>query len=640
MVPADWLASAPPSPTRSAGSMNALDDEIRDGLAWQEAGNWEAALACYRRILARDPDHGPGLFHAGIAEARSGQLDSSRDLLNRCLVVRPDFAPAAQALGGVLLAQGNHAQAASAFEKALALGAASAAVCYDLGTACVALGQEARAADCFQRAAIAQPDFADAHNSLGFLRLKAGRLDDAVRSFEQAIGVSPSHARAWFNLGTARQLQENHPAAVAAYQRTLALAPNNPPAENNLGLLLRAEGRFAEALAAFRRAGALKPDDATIQVNLAAALQDQNQLADAIAVLEAVLARAPADCKALANLGNIHVALNQPAAGIALYERALAIDPNLPDVRYNIALAHLVLGELERGWAGYDARLETKRHRELHVFDRPRWHAGEPIAGRTVLVYAEQGLGDTIQFVRYVPLLVARGARVIVRVQSALQPLLALQAVAATFIAPADPLPDHDFQCPLLSLPREFATRLDSIPSPVPYLTAPPAKVAAWRKVFAHAGGLKVGLVWSGNPRHQFDYNRSVPFDLFAQIAAGIPAHFFAIQKELRGTDGVRLGATPHLTDLSGKLGNFADTAAVVTALDLVITVDTSVAHLAGALGTKTWVLLGYAPDWRWLLDRSDSPWYSSVRLFRQPAVGDWAPVIRAIRAELAALAR
>jgi hypothetical protein len=307
----------------------------------------------------------------------------------------------------------------------------------------------------------------------------------------------------------------------------------------------------------------------------------------------------------------------------------------LVDIQYNIALSHLVLGDLEKGWAGYELRLETEVHRTKHVYDAPLWHRDQPLGGKTILVYAEQGLGDTLQFIRYVPILQAMGASVIVKVQSSLKVLLTGQFGEAVVIAGDDPLPFHDFRCPLMSLPGEMGTRLESIPSKVPYLTAPAAKLDVWRKVFAQAPGPKIGLVWSGNSKHQFDHNRSAPVSVFAEMTKGIPAHFFAIQKEIREADLARLPEFPWINDLSRKIQGFEDTAAIVAALDLVITVDTSVAHLAGALGTKTWVLLGFAPDWRWLLSRSDSPWYPSVRLFRQPNLGDWASVTASVRAEL-----
>jgi tetratricopeptide (TPR) repeat protein len=615
-------------------------EEIRSGLALQDSGDWPAALACYLRAIEKNPSDAEGLYRAGIAQAHEGRLDLSSDLLGRSLVVRPGFADAAQALGRVLLSQRKFKEAAAALERASALSPASAEIHFHLGTAQTGLKQLDRAAASYQRALKLKPELGDAHNELGNVYRAQGKLQEAARSYERATKAPGDHAKALYNLGTTRQIQKRYPKALDAYRRSLELNPSNPDAENNLGLVLREEGLVEEAISAFRRAVALKPDHTMAMVNLGSSLQRVNKLEESITVLEAALGQAPCDFRAYADLGNAYVAMNRPEEGIAAYEKALAQDPSLDEVRYNIALAHLVRGNFARGWIGYDSRLETAAHRRKYPFGKPRWSADQPVLGRKILVYAEQGLGDTIQFVRYLPLLEAEGAQVIALVQAPLRSLLAAQMPTVTFITARDPLPEHDLKCPLLSLPREFATRLDSIPSGVPYLAAPKAKVASWRTVFSKADGLKVGLVWSGNPKHQFDHNRSVSLELMSRVVSGVPAHFFAIQKELRGNDLERLSGMPRITNLSRYAASFEDTAAIVTGLDLVITVDTSVAHLAGALGKRAWVMLSHAPDWRWLLDRADSPWYPSIRLFRQPALGDWETVARQLNAELAALAR
>jgi tetratricopeptide (TPR) repeat protein len=620
--------------------MGEAENQLERGIALQEAGDWAGALACYLVHVARSPGDVQGLYRAGLAQAHERNLDSAAELLSRCLALQPTFAAAPRALGAVLLSAGRNREATLALERACALMPASFAVHFELGAAYLALGQTGQAAASYRKAAKLNPDDANTHNGLGNALKMEGKLQDAVRAYERAVKASPVHAEAWFNLGTTRQIQEKYPKAIDAYARSLALYPGNPSAENNLGVVLKAQGRIGEAIAAFRRAMSLKPDYALAMANLGAVLQNENQLEEAVSMLRSALALNPNDAQALGNLGNAYLALNRPDEAIAAYEKALATDPAFAGNTYNMALARLVSGDFENGWAGYDSRLETAAHRRKYPFNRPRWNGVEPIAGRTLLVYAEQGLGDTLQFVRYVPMLEARGARVIVRVQAGLKVFLADQAFTAAVIGTGDPLPDHDLQCSLLSLPRHFGTRLDSIPAVVPYLAANESKVAQWRGVFARADGLKVGLVWAGNPKHQFDHNRSVPLALFSAVTDGVAAHFFALQKEIPKEDVPALAATPRITDLSKYITNFAETAAIVAALDLVITVDTSVAHLAGALGKKAWVLISHAPDWRWLLDRSDSPWYPSVRLFRQPVLGDWTPVIQEIRTELAEIAR
>lgn len=430
-------------------------------------------------------------------------------------------------------------------------------------------------------------------------------------------------------------MKEKVPAAIEAYGRALALDPQNASAENNLGLALRADKRTSEAIAAFRRALALKPNYEKAMTNLGSAYQETNQLDEALTILRTAVAIAPQDANAQCTLGNVLVAMNRPKEGIEAYRRALAIKATLPAVAYNIALAQLVDGDLANGWVGYDTRTRATKFTDRYRFIKPRWNGQDSLEGKTILLFAEQGLGDTLMFVRYIPLVAARAARVVVRVQTALKPLLAGQWPGVQVLAPEDGTASYDLHCPLMSLPLAFGTTLETIPAAQGYLTPPAAKLAAWRKVFEQGPGLKIGLVWSGNPKHQYDHNRSLPFSQFAQILAGVPAHFFVVQKDVRIEDARQMLAHANVTDLSRQLNDFTDTAGLVAALDLVIGVDTSVAHLAGALGQRTWTLVSFAPDWRWLLKREDSPWYPSMRLFRQSAPGEWAATLAQVREAL-----
>jgi tetratricopeptide (TPR) repeat protein len=619
--------------------MASIDEDLRAGLAQQESGKWAEALRSFLGVVARDPSNPQALFRAGIALAHEKRMDQSCELLRRSLDADPSFADAAKALGGVLLSLGRHREASQALERACELDPDSPAARCDLGTAYAAQGHFDRAISSYTKAVVLKPDFAEAHNKLGNLQRHQGLIEKAILSYKRAVRADPRHSQAWYNLGATLQMDKKFPRALEAYKQSLAIDPRNASAENNMGLILKAEGQTNGAIDAFLRAIALKPDYALAMINLGATLQVANRPQDAITTLEASITLNPSDPQAHSNLGNAFVALNRPAEGLAAYEAALALDPTSVDIRYNIALSHLVLGNMDQGWTGYDLRLESEAHRTKHAYGAPRWHRGVSLEGKTLLVYAEQGLGDTLQFIRYIPLLQGMGAAVVVKVQAALKALLTGQFGTAVVVSADDPLPAHDLQCPLMSLPGELGTRIATIPSQIPYLTASAAKVQVWRKVFAHAPGPKIGLVWSGNPKHQFDHNRSVPVEMFAEMTKSISAHFFAIQKEMRPADIARLPEFPWINDLSSKIQSFEDTAAIVAALDLVITVDTSVAHLAGALGIRTWVLLGFAPDWRWLLGRDDSPWYPASRLFRQTALGDWASVSGAVRRELGVLA-
>ena len=616
--------------------MPAIDEELLKGKSLQEAGDWASAFACFSRIVEANPRHAGALYGAGVSLARLDRLDESADFLRRCLDVEPRFTDALRALGALCLARSDPARALPFLLRARDLNRREAGIHHQLGLAYQGLHLLDEAAASYQAALRLRPTDSNLLNLLGNLRRLQGRPQEAARAYERAVRADPSHAEAWYNLGTTRQIQENPGKAAEAYRRALALRPANPAAENNLGLVLKAEGHITDSIAAFRRALALKPDHAVAMVNLGAVLQHENRLSEAVSILSQALVLNPGDARAYGNLGNAYLAQNRPREAVAAYEKALSIDPSFSGNVYNIALARLLMGDLARGWVGYESRLDTAEHAKKYPCRMPRWKAGDSISGRRLLVYAEQGLGDTLQFIRFVPLLEPLGAAVTVQVPSSLKPLLLGAAGRAAVIGTRDPLPEHDLQCSLLSLPRHLGTTAESIPRQVPYLAPPPGKFEQWKQVFSKAAGPKVGLVWAGNPKHQFDHNRSLPLRELAPITEGAPAHFFSLQKQVRPTDLEVLRATPRITDLSPYLSTFNDTAAVVSALDLVITVDTSVAHLAGALGKNTWVLLSHAPDWRWLMDRSDSPWYPTVRLFRQAELGQWAPVMRTLKEALA----
>ena len=607
-------------------------DPLAEGLLLQEKGDWAGAVAHYLKALEADPSNPHALFLAGVAQAHAGRLDLSCQLLGRCLATQPGHAEAAQALGGALLSSGKTREAAIALERAQVLNPKVATIAYYLGAAYHALGKTDQAIQSYRRATKLRPDYADAHNNLGNLLKAQNRIGEAAEAYRAAIAAQPVHKQAWYNLGITLQLQKDYPGAEKAYRTAVELDPANPNAENNLGLVLRSLGKHAEAILCFQRAIELRSDYSRAMVNLAITLQDANRTDEAIAHLKRAIQLDPADYRAHCNLGNAFVALNDLDHALEAYEEALKLNDELSDVRYNIALVHLLQGDYEKGWEGYDARLESDRHQAALTFEEPRWRKGQPLAGKRILIHAEQGIGDTLQFLRYVPLLVERGAIPVLLVQSPLKALVEAQPNSPEVVDSSAGLPPVDLQCPLLSLPHEFSTRLETIPSHHPTLVAPAEKLALWRKVFSRAPGLKVGLVWAGNPKHQYDHNRSIPLRLFTTLVEGVNAHFFSLQLDLREGEAATLASVGTITSLAPQIHDFTDTASIVAALDLVITVDTSVAHLGGALGVPTWVLVGYAPDWRWLLGRDDSPWYPSVRLFRQTKVADWQGVIDRVK--------
>ena len=433
----------------------------------------------------------------------------------------------------------------------------------------------------------------------------AGRFGDAAERFGRIVAADPGNARVLHLLGLCRLAQGRPAEGVDLLRRCLEARPDFPEALTNLGRGLCALDRVEEAIGAHERALRLDPGMA----------------------------------EAHGNLGNALKALHRLDEALAAYGRALALRPDSADLRYNVGLTQLTAGNLAQGWSGYEHRLGRPNAPRVGLADIPPWRGEAPLAGRSILVHAEQGMGDTLQFVRFLPSLTASGAQVRLVVQPALQGFLAGQLEAGVVWAKGDPLPRFDFQCPLMSLPLALGTTLESIPcAHGPYLRAPVDGAALWKRRLAGRAGPKVGLAWSGNPAHENDGRRSIPLAVFQGILAGTRGDFFGLQVDPRPEDAAVLAGLPQVTDLSPRIRDFRDTAAIVANLDLVITVDTAVAHLAAALGVPTWILVAHAPDWRWMLGREDSPWYPSVRLFRQPGAGDWRSVVGRVRAQLRGL--
>jgi hypothetical protein len=431
-------------------------------------------------------------------------------------------------------------------------------------------------------------------------------------------------------------------AALAALDQLLAQQPRDAGAHESRGNLLMELGRPAEALASFEAAlehGGTSPE---ALANLAAALLRLGRAQDALVRAEGALALQPVHRQALHAKGNALLNLLRVREAADFSREACRAVPDDADLQWNLAVADLLLGDFDSGWAAHEARWRATGF--VHgvapaVLAGSRWTGREPLADTTVLLYAEQGLGDTIQFLRYVPRVAAQAGRVLLQVQPALAPLLRSLPANVRLLAPGEPLPPFDRQCPLLSLPHVFGTRLETVPAEVPYLHADPSEAGAWRERLPGGAQPRVGIAWSGNPRHANDHNRSIALQEFAALAApGV--QFVSLQPQVRESDRAAFRHWPGLHDAGPLLRDFGATAGLLDALDLVITVDTSVAHLAGALGRPAWILLPHAPDWRWMLERSDSPWYPSARLYRQPAPGDWASVLARVRRDLEAWAR
>ncbi len=438
-------------------------------------------------------------------------------------------------------------------------------------------------------------------------------------------------AKAHYNRGVALHERRRYDEALAAYERAIALKPDFVEALNNRGNILSELVRLDEALASYDRALALRPDFAESLDNRGVALYDLRRFDEALASHERVLALNPDNPEALNNRANALHALKRHDEALAGYKRAIVLQPDFAVAHWNDGLARLRLGDFRGGWPQYEWGWKAGYRGMERRFAQPRWTGAEPLAGKTLLLHAEQGFGDTIQFARYAPLAAGAGAKVVIEVHSSLAALEFRDA--SSVVSRGSPLPAFDLQCPLLSLPLAFGTELDTIPARVPYLSAPEASLARWKPRFPRVEGLRIGLAWSGRTRP--DPGRSMALAQLAPLFELPGIHFVSLQRDVRDSDAAVLRGRPGLLHLGPDLADFADTAAVIAQLDLVITIDTAVAHLAGAMGKPVWILLPYLSDWRWLLERDDSPWYPTARLFRQHEARAWDTVIARVRAAL-----
>lgn len=469
---------------------------------------------------------------------------------------------------------------------------------------------------------------------------QAGRLGEAAQGYRTVLAAEPHNIDALHLLGVVARMGGQPAQGAQMIGLALARDPDFPEAHSNLGNCLRDMGRLDDALAACDRALALKPDYADGLSNKANCLRDLGCWDEAEACYRQALALAPDHAQAWANLGVALREMGRLDEALAAYDKALALAPDHAEARANRAVILLLQGRLAEGFEAYEARLHSPEFAAIgRDWTGPLWD-GSPLAGRTLAIHAEQGFGDTLQFCRYLPLVKQLGGRIIFMVPVELKTLLASLSGVDILLAKGEAVPPYDVHVPLLSLPHLLGTTLDTIPADTPYLAAEPGKVAQWGARLGASDGRRVGLVWAGSPRHRHaaarlvDRRRSLPLGQFAGLGQVAGCAFVSLQK---GEAAGQAASAPFaLADHSAELHDFSDTAALVASLDLVITVDTAMAHLAGALGVPVWVLSRFDGCWRWLAGRDDSPWYPTLRLFRQERAGDWDGVLGRVAASLA----
>lgn len=542
-------------------------------------------------------------LRAAITAYNAGKLQEAARLCDAVLRTDGRNFDALNLLGTICARFSVWPAALELFTKAVELRPDDVAAINNRGIALGALHHTDEAEGCYRRALQIQPDYVDALSNLGMSALLLQRNEEAVQTFERALSLQPRHVQALNNLGLALCNLQRFEDALASFDRALAIQPSFPEAINNRGTALRALNRQEEALACHEHAVALQPGFAQAHYNRGVVLEE----------------------------------LAEFAAAMPCYDRAVALRQNYASAWRRKAMLHLALGQFEAGWPLYEWRHQPDDGpSDVRAFAQPPWLGGDPPEGQRILIHAEQGLGDTLQFCRYIPMVQALGFRVVLEVQAGLAPLMRTLGSDIEVVAQGDALPEFDCQCPLLSLPLAFHTVLNTVPRDVPYLSIDPDKQHQWHAWLGPRSQPRVGVVWSGAARHLNDRSRSIPVALWGPLMEDrLDIDFHRLHKEHRAGDAEFLAAHPHLHDWEIQLLDFTDTAALIGEMDLVISVDTSVAHAAGALGKPVWLLLNRAADFRWMTARDDSPWYPHTRIFRQARQGDWAEVLARVHQAL-----
>jgi len=591
------------------------------GATLAQLGQHAMALAAFARATSLRPDYVDALIGNAQVLLAIGRHEDALDSYDRALAIQPTLVAALHGHSQALAGLGRPDTALAAYDRALALDPAMPQALIGKGNVLSRLERYDEALDCYDRALAACPEADEA---------QAGRTD-ALHGLNR-LSLAEAHC---FRANTLHAI-EQYAEAVEAFDRAIALRPDYISAWNGRGLALVELGELNEALESYERATAIRPDDPGSWSNRSTVLRNLGRLDEAIAAADRSLALDPGSIPALNNRGNALRDLGRLDEALVYYDQAIAGDSERAQSRFNRALCRLSVGDFARGWEEYEWRSQLPGfEKDAPRLRLPHWLGEGDIAGRTIVLHAEQGHGDTIQFCRYVPLVAAKGAAIVLAVQPLLAPLLLSLPGVSQVAGPGDRALAADFRCSLLSLPLALGNdQLGAIPATVPYLAPPPAYLRLWQQRLGERRGLRVGVAWCGNPNHKSDRQRSIPLAELARIAAlGLP--LYCLQREMRSSDLPDFAMFTNIQYFGEELRDFADTAALIAQLDLVISVDTAVAHLAGAMGKPVWVLLPYAPDWRWMLDREDSPWYPTMRLFRQRRPGDWQPVVERVRGEL-----
>jgi len=611
---------------------------LSQAIACHQDGRLAEAQALYERILETQPKHPDALHLLGALATQAGNPRLAAELIGKAIAISPGNAAFYSNRGIALRQLGKLGEAVASYDHAIGIQADYPEAHYNKGAALKECNELEAAVASFDRAIALAPDYASAYSNRGIALTELGRPGAAIPSYERAVAIKDDYTVAYSNRGVALQELKQPAAALGSFDRAIALEPDYAEAYSNRGAALQELKRLDPAMASYGRAIAIRPDYAEAHYNRGITLQKLGRLEEALGSYSRAIGFKPDYTDAYSNRGMALQELKRLGSAIASFDLAIAAQPDYAEACFNKSLALLLVGDFGNGWALYERRWDgSDARKEKRVFAQPLWLGSASIAGKTILLHGEQGLGDAIQFCRYARSVAALGARVILEAPKPLVPLLNDLSGVSEVIARGDELPPFDLHCPLLTLPLAFKTNLANIPGNHAYLTSDANRVSAWAKRLGGRTRPRIGIAWSGSEIHKNDHNRSIRL---SSLLAHLPdaCDYVSLQKEVRDIDRDALQTHGSFRHFGNELGDFTDTAALCELMDVVISVDTSVAHLSGALGKRTWILLPYVPDWRWLLDREDSPWYASARLYRQDADRDWNAVLETVSADLRTL--
>ena len=574
---------------------------IKQGFTFHQQGKFEEARIIYAQILKIQPNHFDALHLMGALLAQTKEFKQAIDFLSKALKINPNHASCNYNLGNALKELKRFNEALSSFDQAITI----------------------------------RPDYAEAYSNRGNILKDLKFFEQALDSYNRAIGIRPDYAEAYSNRGLALQALGRFDEALDSFDQAISIRPNFVEAHSNRGLALQALRRFDEALDSFNQAISIQSDSSEAYSNRGITLQSLNRLDDALTIYNQAIGIRPDYAEAYSNRGFAFQALNRLDDALTSYNQAIVIKPDYAEAHWNLSLCHLLAGNFNDGWQGYEWRWKRESFTSpKRNFPQPLWLGTESIKDKTILLHAEQGLGDAIQFSRYVPLVAKLGAKIILEVHAPLLKLLMNIDRVEKVFSHDEALPDFDYQCPLMSLPLAFKTVSSKTFPPPQCIPRDNVKSLKWQTILGQKKNPRVGIVWSGSTSHTNDHNRSL---LLAELISYLPPNidYICLQKEVREID--RRLPTQHLEIkyFCDLLDDFTETAALCEAMDLVIGVDTSIVHLAATLGKPTWVLLPFSPDWRWLLNRDDSPWYESVKLYRQDKINQWESPLLKVKADL-----